>query len=145
MSRIYALTHPARVRQVICLGSPFVGDPRAVNKLVLRLHDRLSSIPAAPPPTDRPTPLDVPFTAIYSQTDGIVSATDTSEVAGPRAETIEVYSSHLGLVAHPAVFYAIADRLAQAPEAWRPFQPTGLRRFWYGVGRIPLDAPALAA
>jgi pimeloyl-ACP methyl ester carboxylesterase len=132
MSRAYALERPGAVRQVICLGSPFVGDPRAVNRWVLGLHDRLSGAPAGPPPSKRPAPLETPFTAIYSQTDGIVAASDTSEARGPRAEAIEVYSSHIGLVAHPAVFYAVADRLAQAPHDWRPFAPRRLVRAWYG-------------
>jgi len=29
---------------------------------------------------------------------------------------------------HPAVLYAIADRLAQPEGAWRPFARTGWRR-----------------
>ena len=126
MSRLYAEAEPARVRQVICLGSPFVGDPRAVNRLVLKLHDRLSRVPAAPASGRRPARLQVPFTAIYSRTDGIVSMSDTTDVAGPRAENIEVFSSHCGLVAHPAVFYAVADRLALPADQWRPVRAQGL-------------------
>ena len=145
MSRLYALGTPTHVRQVICLGSPFVGDPRAVNRLVLQMHDRLAGRSAAPPSIEGPTPLGVPFTAIYSQTDGIVAVSDASEVVGPRAETIEVYSSHLGLVAHPAVFYAVADRLACDPRSWRPFRPRGIRRFWYGSGRDPWVAVPVPA
>ena len=37
------------------------------------------------------------------------------EEPGPQSENIEVVASHLGLGAHPAVLYALADRLAQ-PE-----------------------------
>lgn len=140
LSRLHAIERPQEVRQVICLGSPFVGDLRAVNRFVLRAHDRLSGQPASTRETKRFVSLDVPFTAIYSQTDGIVAASDTSEVVGERAETIEVYSSHLGLVAHPAVLYAIADRLAQSPDKWRPFRPGRIGRLWYGLGRAPVDA-----
>jgi hypothetical protein len=44
---------------------------------------------------------------------------------GPRAENIEVYGSHCGLGHHPAVVYAIADRLAEG--AWKKFDRTGWR------------------
>jgi pimeloyl-ACP methyl ester carboxylesterase len=133
LARLYALAEPGRVRQVICLGSPFVGDPRAVNTLVRKIHDRLSTVPAGPPPASRPPVLATPFTAIYSRTDGIVAPSDCTDAPGARAENIRVYSSHLGLIAHPAVFYAVADRLAQRPETWRTFEPTGWRRLWYGT------------
>jgi len=33
--------------------------------------------------------------------------------------------------AHPAVLYAIADRLAQPEGRWLPFARTGLRRLAY--------------
>ena len=70
---------------------------------------------------DRPLP--VPATAIYSRSDGIVPWRESLEPAGPRAESIEIESSHLGLGAHPLALYAIADRLAQPEGAWRPFTP----------------------
>ena len=34
---------------------------------------------------------------------------------------IEVLASHIGLGAHPAVLYALADRLAQPEGGWAPF------------------------
>ena len=44
------------------------------------------------------------------------SLTDT----GPQAENIEVLASHVGMGTHPAVLYAVADRLAQAEGRWKP-------------------------
>jgi len=133
LSRSYALLNPSRVRQVICIGSPFVGDPRTVNQVVLKLHDVLSTVPAGPPPVRRPRRLRVPFTAIYSRSDGIVAPSDCTDVAGLRTENIEVCSSHLGLVAHPAVFYAAADRLALPLEQWTAFRASGWRQAFYGA------------
>ena len=47
------------------------------------------------------------------------------------AENIVVQSSHLGLVAHPAALYAIADRLALPEGRWEPFHRRGWRRLVY--------------
>ena len=46
-------------------------------------------------------------------------------------ESIEVESSHCGMGHHPAVVYAVADRLAQPEGAWRPFDRSGWRGFVY--------------
>jgi pimeloyl-ACP methyl ester carboxylesterase len=146
MARHYALARPERVRRVICIGSPFVGDPRAVNSWVVAAHDRISTTPAAPPPQHGPHALAMPFAAIWSRSDGIVSPSDANAAVGGRAEAIEVCSSHCGMIAHPAVFYAVADRLARDPDRWAPFRPSGWRRFAYGALTAADDAPlALAA
>jgi len=68
----------------------------------------------------QPTP-PVPTTSIFSRTDGVVAWRCSLEKPGPQAENIEVVASHLGLGAHPAVLYAVADRLAQPQGEWKPF------------------------
>jgi pimeloyl-ACP methyl ester carboxylesterase len=142
IARQYALEAPANVRQVICLGSPFVGDVRAVNPFVLGLHNRL----VGPPPERRAPPrLDMPFTAIFSRSDGIVAPSDCTYGGPGEAENIEVFSSHCGLVSHPAVFFAIADRLAQPAGRWTPFETRGWRRPFYGDGSRQSDFEAQAA
>ena len=145
LSRRYALQNPGSVRQVICIGSPFVGDPRAVNPVVLKLHDTLSRVPAPPASGGRPRRLNVPFTAIYSQSDGVVAPSDCMELPWALSENIEVFSSHCGLVTHPAVFYAVADRLARPPANWRPFQVTGWRKVFYGAGARSMAPEGMAA
>jgi hypothetical protein len=50
-----------------------------------------------------------------------------------------VYSSHCGLITHPAVFYAVADRLAEPRQSWRPFEATGWRRAFYGSAPPPVE------
>ena len=51
--------------------------------------------------------------------------------ASPRAENIAVLASHLGIANHPAALWAIADRLAQPADQWKPFQPPSLLRTAY--------------
>ena len=48
------------------------------------------------------------------------------------AENIEVSATHLGMGVNPAVLWIVADRLAQAEGAWKPFERTaGLRSLLY--------------
>jgi hypothetical protein len=118
------------VRCVITLGSPFAGHPRATNawrfyELVSghRTHDSslLEQIRRPPP---------VPTTSIFSRTDGIVAWQCCVNQPAPRVENIEVQASHLGLGMNPLALYAVADRLAQDPARWRPFDAVGARR-WF--------------
>ncbi len=41
-------------------------------------------------------------------------------------------ASHCGLGVNPMVMYAIADRLAQAEDAWQPFDRSGWRGLLFG-------------
>jgi pimeloyl-ACP methyl ester carboxylesterase len=95
---------PGNVRQVITLGSPF-GE-------------------SSPPP--------VPSTAIFSKSDGITRWQTCREPEGPRFENIEVTGSHCGLGWNAFVLWAIADRLAQPEDEWRPFARDGWRGLAYG-------------
>jgi dienelactone hydrolase len=140
MAREVAREFPDLVRQVITLGSPFGGNPRANN--VWRIYERMTGdnirsgdiekrvarARVAPP---------VPTTAIFSKTDGIVAWESCVEVAGKQIDNIEIQGSHCGMSVHPAALYAIADRLAQADDSWKPFDRTGWRAGLYPrVGRI---------
>ncbi len=61
-------------------------------------------------------------------------------------ENIEVHASHTGMGMNPLALYAVADRLAQAPGAWQPFDPSGARRWFFQTGVNPNSAnPATAA
>lgn len=124
---------PDETRQVITLGSPFTGDPRHTNAWQLyqmasghKVDDRDrhmgGAISQAP---------DVPTTAIYSKTDGICAWQNCIEEDAEHTENIEVKGSHCGLGHNPAAVYAIADRLAQCKDAWRPFQNNGLKRLLF--------------
>ena len=73
----------------------------------------------------------VPSTAIFSRNDGIVAWQNSREPQSATTDNIEVRGSHCGLGANPAVMWAIADRLAQAEDGWKPFERTGTRAWVY--------------
>ena len=119
---------PDDVRQVITLGSPFNGSPRATN--AWRLYEFTSGRSAdeaqAMGSALHVTP-PVPTTAIFSRTDGVCAWQCCVEQEGPQVENIEVQGSHCGLGHHPAAVFAIADRLAQREGEWKRFDRAGWR------------------
>jgi pimeloyl-ACP methyl ester carboxylesterase len=123
---------PASVRQVITLGSPFTGHPRATN--AFRLYQWVSGRRVGNPGVHEPlrSPPPVPTTSIWSRTDGVVGWRCSVEREQPMVENIEIDASHLGLGAHPLALYAIADRLALPEGQWRPFQREGWKALAYG-------------
>ena len=136
MSREIAKRFPDMVRQVITLGSPFGGDPRA--SYVFNLYRSITGHDIDPDAMAdefealRQPPPGIPTTAIYSKTDGVVAWRNCVEQNGPLTDNIEVYASHCGLGVNPAVFYALADRLALAETDWQPFErKSSWRRYVY--------------
>lgn len=130
-AREMAKRAPSLVRQVITLGSPFTGHPRASN--VRRIYEWLSGRQDDDPALSerlRDTP-PVPTTSIFTRSDGIVPWRRCVETAGERVENIEVEGSHSGLGHNPLVLFAIADRLAQKEGEWAPFERRGLRSLFY--------------
>lgn len=129
-ARQLAKMMPDRVRSVITLGSPFAGSPKSTN--AWRVYEMASghssedaekrqfggSMASLPP---------VPTTAIFSRTDGICAWQSCKEQSSSQSESIEVESSHCGMAHHPAVVYAVAERLAQPEGAWKPFERNGWR------------------
>lgn len=134
MARLVARRTPDAVRQVISLGSPFTGNPRATNvwrtyQLLTgqRMDDahtvnQLREVAATPA---------VPTTAIYTRADGIVAWQNCVEAPGVETDNIEVRGSHCGLGVNPAVLYAVADRLAQPADDWKPFVRDGMKAMIY--------------
>ncbi|HRH86530.1 MAG TPA: alpha/beta fold hydrolase [Rubrivivax sp.] len=131
LAREAARRAPQHVRSVVTLGSPFAGVPRASNawRLYEALSGRAVDDGAAREAMQQPPP--VPSTAIYSRSDGIVAWQGCLERESPTTENIEVDGSHCGLGHHPAVLYAVADRLALPEGDWRPFERSALRSFVY--------------
>ena len=66
-------------------------------------------------------PPQVPVTAIYTKSDGIVAWQSCREVEGERRESIEVRGAHGTMVRNPAAWRIIAERLAQPEGEWRPY------------------------
>jgi pimeloyl-ACP methyl ester carboxylesterase len=127
-ARDLALSVPAMIRGVITLGSPFSGDLRANN--VGRLYDRVSGEDVDEAQIEDVQALagdlPVPATSIFSRTDGVVSWRTSLAQETARAENIEVIgASHLGLGFHPAVLWAVADRLSQREGAFTKFERGG--------------------
>ena len=71
-------------------------------------------------------PPPLPLTSVYSESDGIVGWEHCLDIAGDYTENIRVPGSHTGMTHNPLVLHVIADRLAQAEQEWRPFNPSGL-------------------
>ncbi|WP_432769960.1 esterase/lipase family protein [Sphingopyxis sp.] len=125
-ARLLARRMPARIRQVITLGSPFMdsGDATNAGKIFemasgTRRDDRGNRAMLA----ELAAPSSVPSSAIYSRSDGVCAWQVCREDAAPCRESIEVYGSHCGLGVNPSVIFAIADRLAQPEGQWAPFEP----------------------
>ena len=144
-ARQLAKMMPDHVRQVVTLGSPFNGDPRATNAWKLyqftsghKVDDRdrhMGGAISEPPP--------VPTTAVYSRTDGVCAWRTCMETPTAIAENVEVHGSHCGLGHNPAAVYAVADRLAQPEGAWAPFRRSGVKAFVFP--RAKDRAPRAAA
>ncbi|HEX2073975.1 MAG TPA: alpha/beta hydrolase [Geodermatophilus sp.] len=124
-ARDLARRTPDSVRQVVTLGSPFrltrQTQSHASRVFESYAHLHIGDFPL--PLRGEALPLSVPATSIYSHLDGIVHWQTCLETPSPRAENIAVHASHLGMGHHPAVLYALADRLAQPEGMWRPFRP----------------------
>lgn len=134
MARQLSRRLPGAVRQVISLGSPFAGTPKATN--VWRAYESLTGqkiddkdVRDQLKESELPPP--VPSTAIYTREDGVVAWQNCREPASDHTDNIEVHGSHCGLGVNPAVLYAVADRLAQKDGNWRPFDRRGLRALVY--------------
>jgi pimeloyl-ACP methyl ester carboxylesterase len=145
MAHALALSIPEHIRCVVTLGSPLGGEPKATN--AWRLFEAISGYRADDPRLKQllnGTP-QVPTTSILSKTDGIVNWRTSMLPSNARSENIEVHASHFGLGAHPAVLWAIADRLAQPEGAWRPFAHQGAwRSLLFGDPRAPSLGDLLA-
>ena len=132
---------PDLTRCVVTLGTPFAGHPKATN--AWRIYQILSGQSVHDPALQarlRTAP-PVPTTSIYSRTDGVVSWRCSLNEPGPIAENIEVHGSHLGLGINPLVLYALADRLAQPAGQWKPFDASGVRRWFFPA---PVSAAPVA-
>ena len=131
-ARELAKMFPDYVRQVISLGSPLTNDRnwsaatpaferRNGRRTQPEREGRYKRLADAPP---------VPFTSIFTKTDGIVNW-PASVQRGQRSdvENIVVPASHIGLGVNPIVMAVLADRLAQPEGEWAPFEPKGWQRF----------------
>ncbi len=126
-SREIAKQFPDAVRSVITLGSPYAAtESGTTNPLVEKLFERLSGVTVeemrAMMPEDREmTHLPMPATSVYSKQDGVVAWQTCIEPESEFSENIRIWGSHSGMAMNPDVLRIIADRLAQDPKQWQPF------------------------
>lgn len=137
MARLIAQRVPDMVRQVVTLGSPYSGSPRATN--VWRSYEwltgqRIDDGHTKGQMAESARALPMPATSIYSKNDGIVAWQNCREPESASSDNIEVRGSHCGLGVNPAVLYAVADRLSQREGDWHPFERTGFRALFYPAG-----------
>ena len=125
MARELAKKYPKYIRQVITLGSPFGGNPRANH--AWRIYQGVTGQEIDPRGMNdvfqnlANAPQGIPTTAIFSKGDGVVAWQTCVEKPSPLTDNIEVYASHCGLGVNPSVFFAVADRLALPDKEWKPF------------------------
>lgn len=123
-ARELAKINPLKTRQVITLGTPFKGDAAETNATFL--YELLSKDKSHRDPNilkKISIPPPVPFTSIYSKTDGVVHWKCSIEDQGELVENIEIPgASHLGLGHNPISMYVIANRILNTKENWRPLR-----------------------
>jgi pimeloyl-ACP methyl ester carboxylesterase len=124
-ARELARAHPALVRQVITLGSPFaITDSR--QSRADRAYRALAHRHAAgrvPTREQVALPIPVPSTAVFSRRDGMVAWQACVAPEVDRHQNVEVRCGHLGFGIDPATLWVVADRLARDPATRRPFVP----------------------
>ena len=127
-ARELAARRPELIERVITLGSPIRLVEDSANALVItmaRLVSRLrnmedgcltQSCSCGMMLMER-HPGEVPTTAIYSKTDGVVHWESCVDRSGAKTvENIEVMASHVGMGVNTEVFKIVASRLASAPR-----------------------------
>jgi pimeloyl-ACP methyl ester carboxylesterase len=146
-ARALARNFPSAVRQVITMGSPFrlTHDSQSHASRVFNRYTHLHTERAKTSLEMERDPLPVPATSIYSRFDGIVAWQACLDLPSSRAENVAVLGSHFGYGHHPAVIFAVADRLAQPVNEWQPFQPPRALRRLFPRPDAPPDPIADAA
>jgi len=145
-ARRLALKQPEAIARVITLASPIARDERAsvyLRSLPWRVYENVNGRI-----TDREVvrrwvddasaTLPMHAVALYSRSDGVVSARLAGDLDGgepPGLERIEVVGSHYGMLVNPAVLYALADRLAEPADGWQPFRRPMFLQGWLPATR----------
>jgi len=72
----------------------------------------------------------VPLTAIYSKGDGVVNWRVCRESFEDfETDNIEVFGAHCGMGFNSAIYYIVADRLAQSKDDWQKFERCNLKKY----------------
>ncbi|MDT4922919.1 MAG: hypothetical protein QOG01_632 [Pseudonocardiales bacterium] len=135
-ARELARAHPAAIRQVITLGTPFaLADPKQSRAhAAFRSRAHLHAPGWTPSWNKLAQPVPVPSTAVYSKRDGIVHWRSCIAPPSETHENVQVRCAHLGFGVDPATLWVVADRLAQPAERHAPFRPPTLLRPLFPAG-----------
>lgn len=111
IAREYAKFAPEKISEVVTLGSPFSGDPRA--NRAWRLYELMSDHPVDAPPliTDRSQKPPVPTTAIWSARDGVIAVNSARGQNHERDAEVEITCGHFAMTCAPDALEAILKTL----------------------------------
>ncbi|MEM1022974.1 MAG: alpha/beta hydrolase [Myxococcota bacterium] len=116
MAREVAREAPALVRQVITMGSPIVGGPKYTTTHRFFRERRgldLDVLEQELLLRDR-RPIEVPITALFSRSDGVVCPAACIDRVSPKVEHVEVQCAHTGFGFSPEVYEVITERLLRS-------------------------------
>ena len=107
VAREYAKHAPDKVGQVVTLGSPFSGDPRA--NRAWKLYELVADHKVHEPPLsfDRSAKPPVPTTAIWSARDGVIAAEAARGLAHERDDEVEIRCGHFAMSSAPDALEAV--------------------------------------
>jgi triacylglycerol lipase len=111
MARLAAHRRPDLVREVVTISSPFAGHPTATNvwrAFEVLTGEKISDAAVAARMEEAAAPLEMPSTALWSRSDGLVNGLICRN---ENCRDIEVRSSHMGVQLKPEVLLKVADVL----------------------------------
>lgn len=126
-ARALARCRPDLVRCVVSLASATVPPHRSNH--IWPLYEALTKQPEET--MHVPSPLPVPSTSVFSRVDGLSNWRPCVQPPHARQENVGILSSHIGMMCHPATLYLLADRLSQAQDGWKLFEPPAFLRCFY--------------
>jgi pimeloyl-ACP methyl ester carboxylesterase len=117
LAREAARDVPQYVDRVITLGSPVIGGPRFTTTAPIyrAAGTDFSQIDRFIEEREL-TPIQVPITAVYSKSDGIVEWRACIDRVSPNVEHIRVKATHIGLGFAPDVLHVVAQSLASSRD-----------------------------
>jgi pimeloyl-ACP methyl ester carboxylesterase len=118
LAREAARDVPQHVDRVITLGSPVVGGPRFTTTAPIyrAAGTDFAEIDRFIEERER-TPIQVPITAVYSKSDGIVEWRACIDRTSPHVDHVRVQACHVGLGFSPEVLSLVAAKLAARHES----------------------------
>ncbi|MEE9416680.1 MAG: alpha/beta hydrolase [Acidimicrobiales bacterium] len=117
IARELARDYPNLVSQVVTFGTPVVGGPKYTVSAASYRERGVDVEKIAARITERNLiAIDVPITAIFSKTDGVVTWQACIDHFSPSVEHIEIDSSHAGMPINPDVFELVARALLTSSD-----------------------------